>query len=73
MREEGLAEKEYAMKSRCTMQQLNIQQLLSYIQMIERLLVDAWRLGKTMPKTPKQAIIEFAYQIYQLTPRSSSR
>ena len=63
-RKGGLAEKEYEMKSRCTMQQLNMQQLLSYIQTIECLLLEAWRVCKSTPKTPKQAIIEFAYQIY---------
>ncbi len=44
--------------------QLNMQQLLPYIQTIEPLLLSAWRLGETTPKKPKQAIIEFAYQIY---------
>ncbi|MBA2397013.1 MAG: hypothetical protein H0V70_30190 [Ktedonobacteraceae bacterium] len=44
--------------------ELNIQQLLPYIQTIEQLLLDAWRIGNTTPEKPKQAIIEFAYQIY---------
>ncbi len=43
--------------------QLN-KHLLPQIQTIERLLLDAWRVCKSTPKTPKQAIIEFSYQIF---------
>lgn len=44
--------------------QLNMQRLRPYIQDVEDLLLHVWNIAHTEPKKPKQAIIEFSYQIF---------
>jgi len=47
---------------------LDMRQLLPRIQWIEQQLLNAWSVGPTKPRTPKRAIVEFSYLVFQYAP-----